>query len=1674
MKIESSRGEVADDPTRVVERDRASVVGRTTPPEAPPVSAASVDIDSALTSLHGFVDAELEHLDPADSRGRAVLLVALTEIERVVRDDDERARARASEAFAADKTSAAAAEARRRYAYQDADWAAYVKALDAELASVLDDTYRVVLFVRRAMLAAQVEKDTPTAVRCLLDAQRIAPAAEWPVLLLRRLFAQNGDYEQLLEMLRVLIGRATSDSWRALLLVEAAELAERFTKQPQQAEEFYARALIENPSSHKAYSALSRLYAAAQRWQELCTLLVEHAPSDDKIESYGDIYRAARIAEHRLGDSQRATDLMEQVIEPSGGAALALQSLADLYLRCGRYADAAKLLARRVERCESPRQRAALAVQLGDIYRSRLRLETEAGGAYQQAIESVPGHPRASAALIDLYESAGRWADLVALILQDAECCSDQKLRAAGYLWAAAICERELEDVDRAVELYLRAQQLMPGVFAAFFALDRCFRRTEAWFELIDLYVAQSQVSDDGAFKGMLLRAAAQIAEEKAGDSQRAIALLEKSANYQAKVGSEGVFALWRLYRAQQRHEELRALLESWSEATTDRQLAQELCRQLAELYEVAFAKPRRAAELYAANVERDASDRFSFFRLRMLLRRAGQFEKLRDLLVAELARSKEAQRDLVALELGQLCDERLSDPGSALEYYRQASARPSLLDVDRLIDEILCRTGQYEQLHSGLSARAHKVEGEQAARLWCAAAEVAEFHLGDLARAAEAYSRAVSADGSCAPARRGCEASFWAQRDWPALGAFYQRELEVIADAGQRARCYMKMAVLREFEVSDPLGAADAYEAAALCADRPIEPLHALAGLWRRRGDTERLVEVLYRLSEKDGARIDALRERAASAEFSADASKTGQLFEDIVALDATDALALAVCDVDLGLADDAALGLPLLEARLRGVLPTELAQPLQLRSALLRLGADEISPAIERLRGTLGADGSYLPAIRLLRKLVEHQKRWVEVVELLESEARVSADRIAATQALVKAARLVRRHLSDDRRARALLERAFAAAPADATAFGDLVDLIGQQGNYKDLVGVYRRHLDAIDDSHRPRLLNELSNVYLHHLDDPSAAVGVLNELLELAPEDIDALRACARLCDRLERYQDAQALFDRLAHLAVEEPELRYEARLRQAAIYQAHLGDAERAQMLLESLHQEAPGNRLVIARLLDLLRKRGEARRVVALLEQSLSEAEPADQVGYLVELAETYSRQVAGEGQSARGEKKALAALRRAIVCCVEHELPADRLLAYYAERDDYEGLAKMLAQAVGDLADRGGAQSIRLLRARLLIEHLDRPAEAEQEVAAVLSSDPHSVDARLLLAEILLKLGDDDRALVEFNRVVLESPERGVGFAGLADVFKRRGDLDRAALAAQAALVLGVDLAAADRSLADQVASGIGVALAAASSTPLDFVEYCNLIAHPEEPAVARDLLHELRPYLGELLQDLLPSATGSIPLADEDPLYSRCQALAAVYGLTAIRAASATSKGQPLARLVFAADKEVLLFDDKQARSAESAALRFAIGCELGRLFSGSHFLETTERSDRLLVVMVAASTMFGGGNAGVRVDEERVRNTAKTLARLVPRRARRALEPLARAFGELQQLDLSAWRRAAAESARRSGLLFAGDLRAAIAADRAAVSRRVDLLRYAVSPHLHEARSRLGLSA
>ena len=384
------------------------------------------------------------------------------------------------------------------------------------------------------------------------------------------------------------------------------------------------------------------------------------------------------------------------------------------------------------------------------------------------------------------------------------------------------------------------------------------------------------------------------------------------------------------------------------------------------------------------------------------------------------------------------------------------------------------------------------------------------------------------------------------------------------------------------------------------------------------------------------------------------------------------------------------------------------------------------------------------------------EGVRNQLELLSLLEREAREEADGARAAALLRRGAALAQDELSDPAKAEELLLRAQAFQPGDPEVLRALARVREQTG---DLAGVAAVLEEEADRTQSPaeaatRFL-ALARWWEERLGRRDRAVLYYGRAFRLAPDLAEARRRAVACAEALGRHEHAKKLLDGWREAGGDRAEL--------ATAY-ARLGTLLADEPLEHGLALET----LVEAMLLDraipgaaetLARLKAAARtwrdQAATLEHRATGERDRREAARIWLRLAALH---VAYDPD---GASMAREAFDRAWLAAPGHPRALDLLERWHGERGDWPALREELARLAASTRDLAGAVAANLRLAQLATVRFGDADTATQALARALDLDPSNDEAALHLFESHVDAGREDEALSTLERHLDASPRR-------------------------------------------------------------------------------------------------------------------------------------------------------------------------------------------------------------------------------------------------------------------------------------------------------------------------
>ncbi|HTR49155.1 MAG TPA: tetratricopeptide repeat protein [Kofleriaceae bacterium] len=452
------------------------------------------------------------------------------------------------------------------------------------------------------------------------------------------------------------------------------------------------------------------------------------------------------------------------------------------------------------------------------------------------------------------------------------------------------------------------------------------------------------------------------------------------------------------------------------------------------------------------------------------------------------------------------------------------------------------------------------------------------------------------------------------------------------------------------------------------------------------------------------------------------------------------------------------------------------------------------QVDAAIESYRKVVEVDSQPAQAVKVLEELCAQRKDWTPLITAWERRSEVQRDPQRRADALRAAAKLASERTGDARASMRFNRKLLQLEPGDITAATALERYYGEQSDNSGLIDVLKVRLqNAQDPSDTVELLKRIARVSEEGARDVDTAVEHYQKVLELQPENREALDALGRIYESTEQWAELIDVTRRQIKLTNDRntKALLY---FKCGSVMEAKFGREQDAIRYYDAAIKTTPQCLPAVHGLRDLYRRREEWPRVIETLELEVKLwADDKERAGVFAQIGRIYEAQLNDPERALQYYESALT---------VDPDcLPANQsLFDHYFERAEWDK-AQPLASALAQKAMREGDPTTRsdFYRKRGVVARVtgDPKAAADSFVVAleIKPTNTAALDDLGALARAQPDVWDFESTYRELEKVYKKRDDAGALLArvhvGRAATVEREGDLDAAATLYQQALEL-------------------------------------------------------------------------------------------------------------------------------------------------------------------------------------------------------------------------------------------------------------------------------------------
>lgn len=691
--------------------------------------------------------------------------------------------------------------------YQDAEaWYELVEVVQRK-ADLADDEAAQALNFRAAALYENQLQEVEEAIEVLRGITLVEPTNKKALNELERLYEQAGSWEDLVETYEAKIDATEDAQTKRDLHMQRGQVLAQALEDDERAADAYRAALEFVPSDREALDALDQTLVRTENFDALQGVLEQKLEIADDEEALELTWRRATLRENELADldgalkdyadilalepaHEGAVVALEAMIERGDAVTEAATVLDEIYRNAELWQDVTRLNVVRLDQAFEPEVRRALLIENTDLYEKQLEDDASAFASLRLAFEEAPQDSDLSR-LERLSERLENWDELAEVYDQARDDAPEATMRRDVGIRLARVREERLDDVDGAIEAYVRVQEEQPEDKEALEALDRLYQQTGQWETLVEVLRQRIDAATDDAVRNRLRLRQANVLQEFMDDGPEAIRVYQEVLHTDEN-NDDAIAALEGMASSGVVVEEIADILDPIYRS-------REAWGELVALYDVR-----------AANAELP-DDRYGFL-----------------------------------VEMARLQSSSLEDPASALYSWSSALVeRPSDIDARAAIEQLAEENNLWQEAYAGYNEvlNADPTEDERAdiARMM---ADVAFTHLNDEDAAETAWLTALDVQPEDAVSLEALDHLYLSQERWPELSEILNRRREVVFETDALTELTVRHARLYQNQLQD-IEAAEAtwVEALDLKPDSH-ETLKALEGIYLETENWESLYE--------------------------------------------------------------------------------------------------------------------------------------------------------------------------------------------------------------------------------------------------------------------------------------------------------------------------------------------------------------------------------------------------------------------------------------------------------------------------------------------------------------------------------------------------------------------------------------------------------------------------------------------------------------------------------------------------------------------------------------------------------------------------------------------------------------------------------------------------------------
>lgn len=362
-----------------------------------------------------------------------------------------------------------------------------------------------------------------TTIKQMSEALKANPKDSNAFKTLESEYQQTRQWKKICEIYQIRLDAVKNDdpTEAARLMFRMAEIQEKELGEKDAARENYIQASVLQPRQKSYSDALIRLYTNEANWSKVLEMLQRQWDASSKNEEKIAVLLAMSQVYDRLQKKAECKKCLGQILEMDSRHTEACQKLEKLYSEDQQWPELMNLLQIQLNNSTDFIKKIHYLERMALLARDQHNFN-QAILFYQQILALSPDHWATLHQLESLYQQLNRWVDVIAVLQQQLKLLAKNEEKAQLLVRIAQIWEEKIADTTKAAEAYEQAATVCESD-AILSALEKLYFNGSHWDKLASVYERQSKRSNDVNLQADLGCRIGALAKDKLKDLERAV-----------------------------------------------------------------------------------------------------------------------------------------------------------------------------------------------------------------------------------------------------------------------------------------------------------------------------------------------------------------------------------------------------------------------------------------------------------------------------------------------------------------------------------------------------------------------------------------------------------------------------------------------------------------------------------------------------------------------------------------------------------------------------------------------------------------------------------------------------------------------------------------------------------------------------------------------------------------------------------------------------------------------------------------------------------------------------------------------------------------------------------------------------------------------------------------------